>query len=240
MADAFTPNLNLTKPGDGESEDTWGVKLNGNLDIVDGLFTTGPALTVSKGGTGGTDAATARTNLGLGTIATQDADNVTLTGGVIDGIRTARLTSTFPALSLGETDASVGNKNWQIGLIGGLLQLRLFDDAWSSATAALTVTRSGNSPVSFNFTGPLQVSGSTVWHAGNDGAGSALDADLLDGQQGTFYTNASNMASGNLPVARLPTAALRNQGAFTGGAVTISDQAPSGTPAPGDIWLRYV
>lgn len=27
----------------------------------------------------------------------------------------------------------------------------------------------------------LQVDGSTVWHAGNDGAGSTLDADLLDG-----------------------------------------------------------
>lgn len=29
--------------------------------------------------------------------------------------------------------------------------------------------------------------GLTAWHAGNDGAGSGLDADLLDGQQGEFY-----------------------------------------------------
>jgi hypothetical protein len=28
-----------------------------------------------------------------------------------------------------------------------------------------------------------------LWHAGNDGAGSGLDADLLDGQDGSFYTN---------------------------------------------------
>jgi hypothetical protein len=28
-----------------------------------------------------------------------------------------------------------------------------------------------------------------IWHTGNDGAGSGLDADLLDGQQGGFYTN---------------------------------------------------
>ncbi|GGZ32018.1 hypothetical protein [Asticcacaulis endophyticus] len=31
--------------------------------------------------------------------------------------------------------------------------------------------------------------GGIVWHAANDGAGSGLDADLLDGQDGSFYTN---------------------------------------------------
>lgn len=31
------------------------------------------------------------------------------------------------------------------------------------------------------------------WHSGNDGAGSSLDADLLDGQQGSFYRNAENL-----------------------------------------------
>lgn len=28
-----------------------------------------------------------------------------------------------------------------------------------------------------------------IWHPGNDGAGSGLDADLLDGQQGSYYAN---------------------------------------------------
>jgi len=32
-----------------------------------------------------------------------------------------------------------------------------------------------------------------VWYAGNDGSGSGLDADLLDGQQGSYYTNAANI-----------------------------------------------
>ena len=31
------------------------------------------------------------------------------------------------------------------------------------------------------------IGGNTVWHAGNDGSGSGLDADLLDGQQGSYY-----------------------------------------------------
>ena len=50
----------------------------------------------------------------------------------------------------------------------------------------------------------LSHKGNTIWHAGNDGAGTGLDADLLDGQHGSYFTNASNLGSGTLPVARLP------------------------------------
>jgi hypothetical protein len=38
----------------------------------------------------------------------------------------------------------------------------------------------------------VKVNGNTVWNAGNDGAGSGLDADLLDGQHGSYYYPASN------------------------------------------------
>ena len=58
--------------------------------------------------------------------------------------------------------------------------------------------------------GTLTVSGATgtingqaIWNAGNDGAGSGLDADLLDGQQGSYYLSASNLNAGTVPVARL-------------------------------------
>lgn len=43
-------------------------------------------LPVSSGGTGSTTASAARTALGLGTIVTQDSDDVTITGGNISGI----------------------------------------------------------------------------------------------------------------------------------------------------------
>jgi hypothetical protein len=38
MTDTVTTNLNLTKPGVGSSTDTWGGKLNTNLDLVDQVF----------------------------------------------------------------------------------------------------------------------------------------------------------------------------------------------------------
>lgn len=65
---------------------TTGLTLTGGPITAAGTLTLGGTLGVANGGTGATNNTDARANLGLGSIATQDANNINITGGSITGI----------------------------------------------------------------------------------------------------------------------------------------------------------
>lgn len=94
MADSTTAKLALTKPEVGASSDTWGTKLNADLDAIDLLFDTGPYLKLAKGGTGAGTAATARAALGLGTLAVRTPVHATTYDATITG---SAVTWTLPS-----------------------------------------------------------------------------------------------------------------------------------------------
>ena len=66
-------------------------------------------------------------------------------------------------------------------------------DADVACTVANQFVARATGGVSFNTgSNAFQINGSTAWHAGNDGAGSGLDADLLDGQHASAFALAGH------------------------------------------------
>ena len=74
-------------------------------------------------------------------------------------------------------------------------------------------------------TSTITYKGNTMWHAGNDGPSSGLNADKLDDQDGSYYRNASNLNAGTIPDARLADSSL-----FVTGMIIMyrGTTAPSG------------
>lgn len=100
MADTLTTVLSLTKPEVTASNDTWGTKLNADLDAIDALFDTGQYLKLAKGGTGAGTAAGARTNLGAAASGAVTASNITMSTARILGRSTA-LTGAIEEIAIG-------------------------------------------------------------------------------------------------------------------------------------------
>jgi len=95
IADASSPEINFldcvvtSYSGTSLTVNAFGFAGSGTYSSwtinIGGAKTVDGTLAVNQGGTGSTSASGARTNLGLGSIATQDADNVNLEGGSITG-----------------------------------------------------------------------------------------------------------------------------------------------------------
>ena len=124
------------------------------------------------------------------------AAKVPLAGGTMSGSLGISRAS-YPAFMLNRDDA--GNSGYLMYLRNGVYDWileatdvgigmsRFVGGAWQNsplsilqATGAVTL---GTAGATTNLIGDVRANGNTVWHAGNDGAGSGSDADRLDGYE---------------------------------------------------------
>jgi hypothetical protein len=91
---------------------------------------------------------------------------------------------------------------WYVGNGSGASnELQLVNE---TSGAAINIITTGGGSVNINGSGAVTAANLLSTLLTVDGAGSGIDADLLDGQSSAFYQSASNLNAGTLPDARFP------------------------------------
>jgi hypothetical protein len=126
--------------------------------------------------------------VGGGAINTADDSFATIGGG-----RENTVTGEYATVPGGSSNSAEGSYSLAAGRRARSTHTGSF--VWADSTNAdfastandqFAVRASGGMRLETDGAGAT-IDGGTVWHAGNDGAGSGLDADRLDGQHGSYY-----------------------------------------------------
>ena len=116
------------------------------------------------------------------------------------------------------SDDAASNK-WSTANWSSIMHVKLYDSNNNYASQLGFDTYNNNLYTRTNNNGTW-TSWDKIWHAGVDGSGSGLDADLLDGQHGSYYYSPGNPPPGEADTL----ATVTGRGASTNTAITINNQ----------------